>query len=209
MKQCVLFVAVVALNAFVAAPASGSPGLNYGRYINAAQCTPGPASRMVLNIVYDVTNDADSGFGGYWALDAYTKHIQVWDQGGGKFCVIARYDGSFVSVAGVSPSGDGTIDGGVAGTFQGGYTATITGATFAPGSNRTKGNIGLKDFGCSIVAGEAVGCDLFDWIGPYFTGASLDFEYSGAFQWGWIYHAGHHGTWVNANNGSFGDITGS
>lgn len=34
--------------------------------LDSAQYSPGPTSGTVLNIVYQVTNDADSGFGGYW-----------------------------------------------------------------------------------------------------------------------------------------------
>lgn len=201
--------AAAAVIFFVASQATANPRLNYGQNLNAAQCTPGATDKMVLNIVYQVVNDADSGFGGYWAIDGYTKHVQVWDQGGGMFCVIAKYDGSFVTVGGTSPSGGGTVSAGVTGTIEGGYNATITGATFTPGTARTKGNIGTKDYACTITAGAAQCGPIFDWVGAYFSGAGLDFEYAGSFQWGWIYHAGDNGTWVNANGNSSGDITGS
>ena len=58
----------------------------------------------MLNIVFQVTGDADSGFGGYWATDSYTKHVQVWAQAEGTFCAQVKYNGSFITVAGSSPA---------------------------------------------------------------------------------------------------------
>jgi hypothetical protein len=43
-----------------------------------------------------------------------------------------------------------------------------------------------------------------DWLTLYFSstsGFNLDW-------WGWIYHSGSNGTWVNAISSSSGDITG-
>lgn len=192
------------------ASAAAKPRLNWGSELNAAQCNPG-AGNMVLNIVFQVTNDADSGFGGYWGIDSYMKHIQVWEQSDGTFCVQAKYNGSFVTVAGNSPGNTGTVSAGVTGTMEGGYTAVISNATFNPGTKRTKGNIGAKDYGCVITNGSTLQngqdtCNPYDWFTDYFTDG--DFNYSGPFQWGWIYDAGNNGTWVNASSGSSGDITG-
>jgi hypothetical protein len=212
MKSKLLFCSLLVLAVvFASLPAMAGPRLNYGKALNAAQCEPGN-NKMVLNIVYQVTNDADSGFGGFWALDNYTKHIQAFDLGGGYFCVIAKYDGSFVTAAGPSPAGGtGTVGAGVTGTMEGGYQGLISNATFNPGTKRTKGNVGSYDYGCTVTNGSinATCGSTFDWVAAYFSGATTTFEYDGTFQWGWIYHGGDNGTWVNANSGSTGDITGN
>lgn len=83
----------------------------------------------------------------------------------------------------------------------------------SPGTKHIKGNIGTKEYGCTITnTGGITGCNYYSWIGDYFPDAS-DFEYGSTgntiFQWGWIYRAGDNGTWINANSGGEGDITGS
>lgn len=83
--------------------------------------------------------------------------------------------------------------------MEGGYSGVITG-TFEPGTKRTKGNIGAKDYACTITDGKAIDCSYFDWVGTYFTGS---FSYD---SWGWIYSGGDNGIWVNADSGSSGDI---
>jgi hypothetical protein len=200
-SKCLIAAVCVVL---LAGTALAKPHLN-GSQLNAAQCSPGPNTKLVLNIVFQVTGDADSGIGGYWAMDSYTKHVQVWDLGNSTFCVIVKYDGSFTSVAGVSPAGVSTIGAGVTGTIEGGYSGILSGATFTPAGKRTKGNIGTKDFGCSIDnTGTALGCTYYSWIADYFSGASFAYTY-----WSWTYNAGDNGTWINASTGNSGDITGN
>ena len=42
----------------------------------------------------------------------------------------------------------------------------------------------------------------WNWVGQYFeSGYNFTYEW-----WGWIYHAGKHGTWVNSIDGNSGDI---
>ena len=176
----------------------------FGQQLSGGQCQPSTDKRLVLNIVFQVTGDADSGVGGYWASDSYTKHVQVWDMADGTFCARVKYNGSFVTVAGKSPSGLGTVATGVTGTMDGGYTATFTG-TFAPGARRTKGNIGSKEYGCVITDGVADQCKYFSWLSEYFTGGG---DFNQPF-WGWTYNAGDNGTWVNASTENSGDITGT
>jgi hypothetical protein len=207
MKRALLLVAFSCLAVVNSAMAAGPKHPNGGTN-NAADCSPG-ANKMVLNIVFQVTNDADSAVGGnYWAIDNYTKHIQVFDQGVTNnvhtFCVVAKYDGSFLTASGPSPEGTGTVGAGVTGTFQGGYSGTITG-NFIPGTKRAKGSAGSKDFGCAINdSGTAVGCNYYDWIGDYFPGSSFTYT-----SWGWTYEAGNNGTWINASTGNSGDINGT
>lgn len=174
----------------------------FGEQLSASQCDPS-GHRMVLNVVFQVTNDADSGVSGnYWALDSYTKHVQAWDMGNSTFCVQVKYNGSFVTVTGPSPGGTGSVDSGVTGTMEGGYSATVTGS-FTPGTKRTKGNIGSKDYACTIdQSGPAIGCQYYSFVSDYFTGASLAQNF-----WQWTYDAGDNGTWVNSINGNSGNIT--
>jgi hypothetical protein len=197
-SKCLIAAVCVVL---LAGTALAKPHLN-GTQLNAAQCSPGPNSKLVLNIVFQVTNDADSGVAGnYWAFDSYTKHVQVWDLGSGNFCAIVKYDGSFVTVAGTSPGGAGSVGAGVTGTMEGGYSATITNGTFTPTTNRTKGNIGAKDFACDT-SGNCPG--YYSWVSTYFPTGTFAYSYSS-----WTYNAGDNGTWVNASTGNSGDITGN
>ena len=193
-------IAVPIMLLVIVSTAFAGPGerLNFGSQINAAQCTPG-AGKLAINVVLHVVNDADSGFHGYWAMDDYTKTIQVWDKGDGSFCASVKYIGSWVTVAGNSPGAGLSLNAGITGTMEGGYTATITGA-LKPTSlldQRTKGFIGTKDYGCTISGGAASNCNPFDWVGAYFN-AGATFDYNTF--WGWIYHGGDNGTWVNAVN---------
>jgi hypothetical protein len=45
-----------------------------------------------------------------------------------------------------------------------------------------------------------------DWTTQFFTGGVSGFN---QVWWGWVYHAGNNGNWVNALSGNFGDITGN
>ena len=203
MRKLVAVATVMGLMCFLASQAMAGPRLNYGQNLAAAKCSPSSANKMVLNVVFQVTNDVDSGVvGNYWAVDSYMKHVQVWDMGNDTYCVSVKYDGSFVTVQGPSPNGTTTVGAGVAGTMEGGYTGLITGGAFSPGTQRTKGNIGTKDYACSTTDGAC--SSQFDWVATYFPGATLTMDY-----WGWIYHAGDNGTWVNASTGNDGDIIGN
>src|SRR5512144_1986360 len=123
MRKCVLLSVVLLLTLFTL-PAFAGPH-SFGQQLSAAQCSPGSTSKLVLNVVFQVTGDADSGVAGnYWAYDSYTKHVQVWAQSDGTYCAQVKYNGSFVTVEGTSPAGDGQVGGGVTGTMEGGYTAT-------------------------------------------------------------------------------------
>lgn len=194
--MCVALVACfgflfMAGNAF-ATPAGDHPTLNWGSQLNNGEC---PAGKMVLNVTHAVTNDLDSGVNGnWWATDNYNKHIQVWETGTNTFCAVVRYMGDFNTYGGDSPNGGSTIDAGIKGTYEGGYRATITGSLNLSPSYKTKGNIGSfnYDFRNSI----------FSYLDAYFN-AGWDFKYE---FWGWIYHGGDNGIWVNADTGNEGDI---
>jgi hypothetical protein len=196
---------LVALSAFpgaaLAAP-GGPPHLNWGSELNADQCPPG---RLVINVTHKVVNDIDSAVdGSFWATDNYNRHIQVWEVAPGTFCAVVRYTGQFVTDDGPSPQGtDGDgIAAGITGTFEGGYRSTIFTGTLNPSpAYRTRGHIGTFDYGCNVETGSCT--SLFSWLSTYFTSVSgFDLEW-----WGWIYHGGNNGTWVNSSDGNEGDIT--
>jgi hypothetical protein len=171
--------------------AGPSEHLNWGQQLNATYACP--AGSPILNVVQKVINDVDSGLGGNWAFDEYVRRVQVVQTATG-FCVTASYSGSFETIDGNSPGNTGHIAADVVGTFEGGYVGTFTG-TFAPGANRTKGNIGTFDYASGPVS----------LLSLYFPGyASFDYSW-----WGWIYHGGNNGSWVNAASGNSGDITGN
>lgn len=187
----------------VGAP-SDPPHLNWGSEVNPGQC---PNGQLVINVTHKVTNDVDSRVGGgVWAFDNYNKQIQVWQVGANTFCAVVRYEGSFTTIAGPSPEGtDPNIAAGIRGAFEGGYRADITGTLNPNPSYRTRGNIGAFDYGCAATdPGDHSSCTgLFSWLGTYFTSvSSFDQPW-----WGWVYHGGRNGTWVNAVTGNQGDIT--
>lgn len=181
--------------------ASPSEHLNFGSQINAAQCNAG--GKLVINISQHITQDADSGFAGAWAFDDNHRTIQVWQTGTNTFCAVVKYQGSFTTIAGPSPQNTGTVGAGVTGTFEGGYQSTVFTGTLNPNpAYKTRGNIGDFNYACDT----NFNCPGYvDWTAVYFTSTSgFDLAW-----WGWVYHGGNNGSWVNAISGSSGDITGN
>lgn len=189
------------LSATMAFAGPKSVHLNWGSQISQSQCTSG---NLIINVVEKVVNDLDSGYGGnYWAQDNEVRQIQVLDEGNGTFCANVSYEGNFTTFSGKSPSGNSTVDAGVIGTFQGGYNATITGSLQLSPAWKTKGSVGKVDYGCD----QSGTCtNLVSWLDQYFDAG---YKVSSLNTWGWVYHAGNNGSWVNANTGGSGDITGS
>lgn len=191
--------------------AAPSEHLNWGSKLNASE-TACPSGKAVLNVSYKINNSLDSGVGlndfgaVWWAVEDYVLQVQVVQTGSDTFCAKVKTQGSFESVGGSGPAGVGDLEAGVVGTFQGGYTENFTG-TFSPAGKRTNGSVGTFDRHCdpSNLGGGCSGPGVAGWLGDYFTGVSaFDFdEY-----WGWVYHAGNNGSWVNAIDGNTGNITG-
>jgi len=179
----------------------------FGTFVNAGGVPDG--STLILNINYKVANDEDSGNVGYWALDNYNKHVQVWQAPDGTFYAVARYDGNWNTFAGALSPGVGTLQSkDASGTFQGGYVATFTG-TFSPRTQKTNGNIGTFDFGGTKAdillgtygAGQTGSSSTFSYLSAYFTGVTGFNE----FNWGWTYHYKSQ-SWNNFYYGTTGDI---
>lgn len=165
-------------------------------------------SVLMLDINYKVTNDEDSGFPGYWALDDYTKHIKIWKVLDGSFYAVVKYEGKFHTYAGaLSPQNGLTESKDADGKFNGGYVATFTG-TFSP-TLTTRGDIGTFDFKgtkADILLGtygngQTGPATSFSYLASYFTGV-------GSFNedpWGWTYNYKNQ-SWNNFSVGSSGDI---
>lgn len=181
--------------------------LNWGKHVNASKCKARGAP--VINIKRNVENSIDSGFGAgtWWAQVDYKQHVQVWETGRDTYCVISRFQMQFDAFAGQGSPGkqqdkreDGILEGDESGTSQGGYHAEITGQLKDNPNWSTRGFVGTQDYNCDQ-SGTA-SCDgHVDLFGQYFDNYSLSYEW-----WGWIYHGGKYGTWVNSMNKNGGDI---
>jgi hypothetical protein len=200
-------VSIAAAALLAATTASASPGLRLDRQdISPRQCMPaGSHARQVVDVHYLLLNDADSGFAGnYWANDSIFRHLRIWAESDGTYCVQVEDVGTFVTWAGTSPSGTSTVSAGVRGILDGGYITTDVVGTFAP-TLPTHGYVGTYDLTCDQ-SGNCPGSSI-SWANWFSSVTS-----SNAFaQWGWIYHAGRHGTWLNQDDvaaANAGDITG-
>jgi hypothetical protein len=161
--------------------------------ISAAQCTAnGVNARQLVDVSYTLTNYADSGYVGAWALDTVNRHLRIWKQQGGTYCAQIADDGSsFVTLQGLGPIG-GTLPAGIKGTFDGGYIIAAINGKFSPGY-KTSGNLGTFDAKCNA----ELDCSgtYPEWT-SYFSGLK-----GGGFAgWGWLYDAGSHGSWLDQSN---------
>ena len=188
----------------VSTPAAAAPSehLNWGSNLSSGpdSCPPGI---LVINVKQRVLNDVDSGAGAnYWAFDDFVRNIQVV-RIGDTYCATVKYQGQFTTIAGTAPGGTGLVDAGVIGTFEGGYVSPAFTATLVSNpSQRAMGSIGTFDYQCNP-AGICPG--YVDWTALYFASISgFDFAW-----WGWVYHAGNNGSWVNSVDGNSGNITGN
>ena len=196
-------VSLIILAASPPAAAAPSEHLNWGSSLSSGPDSC-PSGNLVINVKQRVLNDVDSGVGGNnWAFDDFVRNIQVVEIAAGTFCATVKYQGQFTSIAGTAPAGTGTVDAGVIGTFEGGYVSTAFTATLVSNpAKRTMGSIGTFDYQCDT-AGKCP--EYVDWTTLYFTAVSgFDLAW-----WGWVYHAGNNGSWVNSIDSNSGNITGN
>jgi len=191
-----------ALLFFAASAPAAPPGLNWGAEVNAGKCQT--KGSPVVNVTHEVVDSVDSGLAGYWASEDYNKRIQLWDQGDGVYCAVVSYLGHFTGVAGQqSPDDTEPLDGSERGSFQGGYRMIITGDLLAEPTWPARGQLGVIDYECTTPVGFAVSCPgSVNWIDQYFD-SGYHKEYA---WWGWIYHGGRYGVWVNSSDGNAGNI---
>jgi hypothetical protein len=205
MKRTLLL--VVALAALVSASAATSaPGLKLDKKdISSKQCKTDGA-KQVVNVHFTIINDSDSGFnsGLAWANDTIDRQLRIWQHDDGTFCAVISDHGKFVTYAGQSPGAtNSVIAAGIKGDIEGGYITTDIVGTFAP-SYATKGDLGTFDVMCN----QAMVCTGSNpYWGDYFASGVTGNSFA---QWGWIYKAGKHGTWLNQDDvaaADSGDIT--
>ncbi len=171
-----------------------------------AACSTGPTSvTSVVDVQQQITNDPDSGFHGNWALDTFTRHIQIWKDAGAAnaYCAQSTDSGHFVTTGPNSPGNSGgpdlPLNAGITGTMVGGSgVVVVTGAFSDSGTWGTSGTITSPD--CSV----AGACDGLTgkWMSNYFPGGTFSYP-----NWSWTYTAdcSTHGAWTNSNT-SIGDI---
>ena len=186
-----IFGLVLAGTAFAAT----TPHLNTSE-LSSAQCTPaGSGAKLVVDVTFILDNYADSGYADEWAIDTVHRHLRIWRHSDGTFCAQIADDGStFVTRAGPSPTGDGAVQSGVTGTFNGGYITSDIVGKFAPRVPQgAKGNLGTFDAKCNAT---------FTCSGTYPTWLSyFKNPKANAFsKWGWIYDAGKNGVWVDSDS---------
>lgn len=202
---------ILAASFAVPAMAAPPPHLNWGGQINNSSCAPADNGPPVIDINRRVLDSIDSGFGDdiWWARDDYKQSITVYAQGADTYCVVSSFQGRFEAFEGFdTPSDNGTLSGDERGTFQGGYHAVIEG-NLKPRQDfgwSARGHVGTFDYECDANASRGtfppVCPGSVDVFGQYFdSGYSLSYEW-----WGWIYRGGRAGTFVNASDGSEGDI---
>ncbi len=189
-----LFIAVGTL-LIVASPAYAVDHLRLGSQgqLNAKACDK--EGKVIINVQEKVLNDVDSGFGGNWAIDNYTRHIKVWkadDDNENQWCAVLKYEGKFETVEGqTGPGGTEVIGANVKGEMRGGYRATFNADLKSSPLWPTHGNVGTIDYGCNITGST---CTYVSWTDQYFDNVT-DFDQP---WWGWIYRANkQHGVWLN------------
>lgn len=186
-----------------------SPGLKLDRKdLSKKQCkVDGAKAKQLVDVHFKLVNDFDSGFAGNaWANDTIDRQLRIWGLSDGTFCAVVSDHGKFVTFAGPSPSGSSTVAGGIKGELEGGYVTTFFTGTYAP-TLPTHGNLGTYDLMCVDANTCPGGLDR-----PSAFNSSYFSSTSGPdlAQWGWIYHAGRHGTWLNQDDvlpANGGDIT--
>jgi hypothetical protein len=142
----------------IAAPAAAKPE------------TPVPVCAGAKDPVVDVTQDVrDQPFlpardGHVWASFFYTQHLRIYPVGANQYCVRKDTEGTWVSIAGLSPGLTGTISDGLSGTFTDTtfweWTGTL--APIAP----TSGHLGEVQADCT--AADVCADDSFLIVEKYY-----------------------------------------
>ncbi len=216
MKRSVVTILVAAVSALAFASTALA---DHGRHHDHGRPNHGCGNgTLVVNVSYSVKNDLDTGvpIGNVqydWAVDAYARHVLVFQTGANTFCATTTSRGTFTTLAGHRPGGTGMIPAGITGTFNGGYvTAPFQGTLLTTPLSPRTGDLGTKDFACVASADHndaTKACPgTFDWFSQYFTADSGgDWQLA---RYAFIYHARGHGTWTDILSGgtirTHGDI---
>ena len=171
---------------------------------------PVPGSKPVVRAHASVVNDVDSGYNGYWAIDNYTLHIQIWQEPNGTFLFVLTYQGTSTTYPGVySPGAQDAVEGAHGVARMEGYIAGWASATFAP-THPTKGQLGTYDYGGQVsdlttvnhYGNGAAPPNAIDWLGAYLSGNTVSGE---SYALVYTYHADASQApgaqvWIDANN---------
>jgi hypothetical protein len=185
---------------------AASAGPNYGSsQLDSVHCGLTKQSKNVVNVSFRMINDYDSAVGGNaWANDTMHRELRIWQVSPGMFCATVTDTSKFVTFAGPSPQGTGTVSAGIPGAIRGGeITGQFAGTLNPSPAYPTQGNIGFNNT-FDLMCTSAYTCPgARPTISSYING------YAGQLQWwGWQYVTDTHGIWVNSQDGNSGDITG-
>jgi hypothetical protein len=164
MKRLLPVVALVALVSVLTVLAAGT-----------ALACPRAHRVLVMNVTYTVTDDEASGNVGRWALEDYTRHVQVWRMPDGSFSWASQFEGKWTTFPGALSPGAGVpqaADG--SGKFEGVLNGTFTSSSYIP----VCGYLGRHDYGgtkADILLGTydgQTGATPSFSLDPYFPGAA-------------------------------------
>ncbi len=183
----------------------------------------------LVQVTYQVRNDSDSGYNGYWALDNYTQKLTIWQVSSDQYQVNAVDNGTSCTFSGAPSPNAGTIQ--VANgcvSMVGGYSGNLLTSVTPINTTRTTMGSGKLLFGGTengILANNPT--DKLDayasWIDYFFPGAvnsivsttnpltpGFSFANSGN-AWSWTYTDRSNGlnTWTDSgtvSQASSGDI---
>ncbi len=171
----------------------------------------------LINVMMNVKNDEDASptWGGYWALDNYTKNIKVWQIGANTFYTNVTYSGTWNTFANaLSPVYEikEPVNGG--GAYTASYNGVFTGNLLPTFGANAIGNIGTYVFGGTendILSSNQIGDTSYtNWMSFYFSSSNFDSVYTNpsVFSANFIYtYNTPIGTEVSSNNW-FGQHTG-
>lgn len=182
--------------------------------ISSKVCKPEDThAKQLVDVHFKLINDYDSGFNNganAWANDTIDRQLRIFHLNDGTYCAQIKDHGKFLTFAGQSPGATNTsLNADIKGEIEGGYISKFFTGTFDP-QLPTHGDLGTYNLMCTdayTCPGAPDRASVFNT--SYFSTTSLD-PNDGLAQWGWIYHAGHHGTWLNQDDVlpvNSGDIT--
>ncbi len=191
--------AAVTVMAFSGLAAAGP--MFSGSALAASVCTNTVGSSPTT-FVQHIANDPDSAVpGGNWALDTFTRTIQVWEDTGHE-CALATDSGTFDTTSApnkISPQNGVPLPQNITGTMNGSTFGEITGGTFDQLGTSLNTSIDCSGADTATCASGLTGY----WVQALF-GNSASYDYGN--NWGWTYTATNDSTWVNSASGNIGDI---
>lgn len=136
---------------------------------------------------YLTTGDPDSSAcGGNWATDTFTRTYIVTPNADGSFAITELFKGSFVTLAGNTPSTPcGSLAAGITGTFYGDYALSVPAGS---------------DFNFNAT------CTTACTTGDFFT-AFFNTSVPASYAWQFHYTTASNGSWNNTDHGNTGNIS--